>query len=79
MTQQAPTHTDMTCSQCGRTLAQSNLVQIAGNWVCGDCKPAFLSRVWFCQTYCERRVAGRLCSTEAFWRLRSFSACFTKS
>ncbi len=45
MTQQGPTHTDMTCSQCGRTLAQSNLVQIAGNWVCGDCKPAFLSRV----------------------------------
>jgi uncharacterized RDD family membrane protein YckC len=26
-------------------LAQSDLVQIAGNWVCGDCKPAFLSRV----------------------------------
>jgi uncharacterized RDD family membrane protein YckC len=25
--------------------AQSDLVQIAGNWVCGDCKPAYLSRV----------------------------------
>jgi uncharacterized RDD family membrane protein YckC len=25
--------------------AHSDLVQIAGNWVCGDCKPAFLSRV----------------------------------
>jgi len=25
--------------------AQSDLVQIAGNWVCGECKPAFLSRV----------------------------------
>ena len=33
------------CSQCGRTFAQSNLVQIAGNWICGECKPAFLSRV----------------------------------
>jgi len=25
--------------------AHSDLVQIARNWVCGDCKPAFLSRV----------------------------------
>jgi len=25
--------------------AHSDLVQVAGNWVCGDCKPAFLSRV----------------------------------
>jgi uncharacterized RDD family membrane protein YckC len=37
--------TVMACSQCGRTFAQSDLVQIAGNWVCGNCKPAFLSRV----------------------------------
>jgi uncharacterized RDD family membrane protein YckC len=45
MTQQAPTQTILACSQCGRTFAQSDLVQIAGNWVCGTCKPAFLSRV----------------------------------
>jgi uncharacterized RDD family membrane protein YckC len=35
----------MWCSQCGRSLAPSDLVQIAGNWVCADCKPVFLSRV----------------------------------
>lgn len=45
MTQQAPTQPVLACSQCRRMLAQSDLVQIAGNWVCGDCKPAFLSRV----------------------------------
>ena len=45
MSQQAPTQTALACSQCGRTFAQSDLVQIAGNWVCGNCKPAFLSRV----------------------------------
>lgn len=45
MTQQAPTQAMLACSQCGRMLAQSDLVQIAGNWVCGECKPAFLSRV----------------------------------
>jgi uncharacterized RDD family membrane protein YckC len=33
------------CSQCGRTFAHSDLVAIAGTWVCGECKPAFLSRV----------------------------------
>jgi uncharacterized RDD family membrane protein YckC len=33
------------CSQCGRALTQSDLVHIAGSWVCADCKPAFLSRV----------------------------------
>ena len=37
--------TFLACSQCGRTFADSDLVQIAGTWVCGDCKPAFLSRV----------------------------------
>ena len=37
--------TVLACSQCGRALAKSDLVQIAGNWVCADCKPAFLSRV----------------------------------
>ncbi len=45
MTPEAPTQVVLACSQCGRMLAQSDLVQIAGNWVCGDCKPAFLSRV----------------------------------
>lgn len=33
------------CSHCGRSFAQSDLVQIAGSSVCADCKPAFLSRV----------------------------------
>jgi len=45
MNQETPVQAVLTCSQCGRTLAQSELVQIAGNWVCADCKPAFLSRV----------------------------------
>jgi uncharacterized RDD family membrane protein YckC len=45
MTQQAPVQTLLACSQCGRTFAQSDLVHIAGNWVCGNCKPAYLSRV----------------------------------
>lgn len=35
----------LACSQCGRTFAHSDLVQIAGSWVCAECKPAFLSRV----------------------------------
>lgn len=33
------------CSQCGRTFAPSDVVQIAGNWVCATCKPAYLGRV----------------------------------
>lgn len=45
MTPQAPVQTMLACSQCGRSFAHSDLVQIAGNWVCGDCKQAFLSRV----------------------------------
>jgi uncharacterized RDD family membrane protein YckC len=45
MSQQAPTQTVLACSQCGRTFDQSNLLQIAGNWICGECKPAYLSRV----------------------------------
>ncbi len=45
MSQEAPVQTVLACSQCGRALAQSDLVHIAGNWVCADCKPAFLSRV----------------------------------
>src|SRR5689334_10888912 len=45
MTPEGPAQAVFACSQCGRTFGQSDLVQIAGNWVCGDCKPAFLSRV----------------------------------
>jgi uncharacterized RDD family membrane protein YckC len=45
MSQEAPVQSTLWCSQCGRALAHSDLVQIAGNWVCADCKPAFLSRV----------------------------------
>jgi uncharacterized RDD family membrane protein YckC len=45
MTQQAPTQQVMACAQCGKSFGQSDLVPIAGNWVCGACKPAFLSRV----------------------------------
>ena len=45
MSQQALPEMVFACSQCGRTFDQSNLLQIAGNWVCGECKPAYLSRV----------------------------------
>src|SRR5258707_3345711 len=45
MSPEAPVQTVLACSQCGRAFAHSDLVQIAGNWVCADCKPAFLSRV----------------------------------
>jgi len=45
MSPEAPVQTVLTCAQCGRGFAHSDLVQIAGNWVCADCKPAFLSRV----------------------------------
>ena len=45
MSELAPLQTVLPCSQCGRTFAHSDMVQIAGNWVCGDCKPAYLSRV----------------------------------
>jgi uncharacterized RDD family membrane protein YckC len=45
MSQDASAQTVLPCSQCGRTFAHSDLVQIAGNWVCGDCKPGYLSRV----------------------------------
>ena len=45
MSQEALVQPASWCTQCGRALAQSDLVHIAGNWVCADCKPAFLSRV----------------------------------
>ncbi len=45
MSEETPVQTVLVCSQCGRAFGHSDLVQIAGNWVCADCKPAFLSRV----------------------------------
>jgi uncharacterized RDD family membrane protein YckC len=45
MSQETPIQAVLVCSQCGRSLAPSDLVQIAGSWVCAECKPAFLSRV----------------------------------
>lgn len=45
MSPEAPVQTVLACSQCGRAFTNSDLVQIAGSWVCADCKPAFLSRV----------------------------------
>src|SRR5947199_10705315 len=45
MSHEASVQTVLACSQCGRALDQSDLVHIAGNWVCAECKPAFLSRV----------------------------------
>lgn len=45
MSPEAPVQTVLYCSECGRALGQSDLVQIAGAWVCADCKPAFLSRM----------------------------------
>jgi len=45
MSQDTSVETVLTCSQCGRTLPQSDLVQIAGSLLCADCKPAFLSRL----------------------------------
>jgi len=45
MSPEAPVQTVVWCSQCGREFAHTDLVQIAGNWVCADCKPAFLSRI----------------------------------
>ena len=45
MSPEAPVQTVLACSQCGRTFPHSDLVQIAGNRVCAECKPAFLSRM----------------------------------
>lgn len=42
---EAPVQTMVACSQCGKMLMHSDLVQIAGNWVCANCKSAFLSRL----------------------------------
>lgn len=45
MGQEGAVETILACSQCGKALPQDDLLQIAGTWVCADCKPAFLSRV----------------------------------
>lgn len=45
MNQEVPVQTGVWCSQCGREFAHSDLVQVAGNWVCAECKPSYLSRV----------------------------------
>ena len=45
MNQEVPVQTGVFCSQCGREFSHSDLVQVAGNWVCADCKRSYLSRV----------------------------------
>jgi uncharacterized RDD family membrane protein YckC len=45
MSQDTSVQTVLACSQCGRELTQFDLVHISGNWVCADCKAAFLNRV----------------------------------
>jgi len=61
MSQEATVQT-LCCSQCGRTLSHSDLVQIAGNWVCAECKPAFLSRI----------MAGGAAASPLGWRFGGF-------
>ena len=45
MSQTASVQPVSVCSQCGRTFERSDLIQIAGNWVCGGCKSGLLSRI----------------------------------
>jgi uncharacterized RDD family membrane protein YckC len=45
LSQQTQVEATVVCSQCGRSFAPSDVVQIAGNWVCASCKPAYLGRV----------------------------------
>jgi len=45
MSEQAPVQTVLACSQCRRPFPHTDVVQIAGNWVCAGCKPGYLSRV----------------------------------
>jgi Predicted membrane protein/domain len=63
MSQQDPASAILACSQCGRPFAHSDVVQIAGNWVCGDCKPAFLSRVM---------ASGAAAASPLGWRYGGF-------
>ena len=62
MSQEATIQT-LFCSQCGRTLSHSDLVQIAGNWVCAECKPAFLSRIM---------ASGGAAASPLGWRFGGF-------
>ena len=62
MSQEATVQT-LFCSQCGRTLSHSELVQIAGNWVCAECKPAFLSRIM---------ASGGAAASPLGWRFGGF-------
>lgn len=45
MAPEAPVQTALLCARCKREFPQSGLMQIAGNWICGGCKPAYLSQV----------------------------------
>lgn len=45
MSEQTPVQTVLACSQCRRPFPHTDVVQIAGNWVCAGCKPGYLSRV----------------------------------
>lgn len=45
MIEQTPVQTVLACSQCRRPFPHTDVVQIAGNWVCAGCKPGYLSRV----------------------------------
>jgi uncharacterized RDD family membrane protein YckC len=63
VTPDAPAQTLLACSHCGRMLDHSDLVQIAGNWVCAECKPAFLSRVM---------ASGAAGASPSAWRYGGF-------
>jgi uncharacterized RDD family membrane protein YckC len=45
LSQQTQVDATVVCSQCRRAFAPSDVVQIAGNWVCASCKPGYLGRV----------------------------------
>src|SRR5207245_11210740 len=55
--------TVLPCSQCGRSFAHSDLVQIAGGWVCGECKLGFLNRVM---------ASGAAAASPLGWRYGGF-------
>jgi uncharacterized RDD family membrane protein YckC len=63
MSQDTSVQTVLACSQCGREFTQSDLVYIAGNSVCADCKPAFLNRVM---------ASGVAASSPLSWRYAGF-------
>lgn len=45
LSQQVQVESTVLCSQCRQAFAPSDVVQIAGNWVCATCKPGYLGRV----------------------------------